>query len=77
MPRGVYSHICTLFYAHTLYSVFVVAMGELCVMITYPRGVLRCSFLTFGHTRASSREASDKAELHAFFMSIYEKLTYQ
>ena len=29
-------------------------------------GLMRCSFLTFGLTRASNREASDSAGLHAF-----------
>jgi hypothetical protein len=33
-------------------------------------GLMRCSFLTnWAIPTASNREASDKAELHAFFMS--------
>lgn len=33
-------------------------------------GLLRCSFLTFGHTRAPNREASDSAGLHAFYVHV-------
>ena len=31
-------------------------------------GLMRCSFLTFGLTRASNRGASDSAGLHALFL---------
>ena len=40
------------------------------VIVHIYSGVLCCSFLTFGLTRASNREASDSTGLHVFFVFV-------
>ena len=68
MPRGVFIHTSKTIQP-LVCSFAKYRMGRW-MYFTYRRGLWRCSFLTFGFTRASNREASNNAKLHAFFVPI-------